>query len=82
MEEILEIADDTSQDQLVDSHGKVNHQAINRARLKIDTRKWLASKLVPKTYGTHPTEEEVDLKMEQDIKERFRLLDEKNRKEY
>ncbi len=78
MDEILEVADDVSQDQLVDSQGKIilNHQAINRARLKIDTRKWLASKLVPKVYGTHPAEEGVDPKMEQEIRERMRKMDE------
>jgi hypothetical protein len=29
-----------------------NSQAIQRARLRIDTRKWLACKLVPKVYGS------------------------------
>jgi hypothetical protein len=28
-----------------------NHDHINRARLRIDTRKWVASKLAPKIYG-------------------------------
>jgi hypothetical protein len=41
--QILEIADDEEQDTAQDR--------INRARLKIDTRKWIASKLLPKVYG-------------------------------
>lgn len=54
VDEILEIADDTSQDQLINSHGNTvcNNEFIARSRLRVDTRKWLASKLVPKVYGT------------------------------
>jgi hypothetical protein len=29
----------------------VDHDNINRARLKVDTRKWMAAKLSPKKYG-------------------------------
>lgn len=85
VDQILEISDDTSQDQLVDEQGKIrfNPQSINRARLKIDTRKWLAAKLVPRVYGVKPGEELlVDPRLEQDIRERWAKLDEKNRKEY
>ena len=53
IDEILEIADDSSQDVLVNEQGSIscNHEFIARSRLRIDTRKWLASKLVPKVYG-------------------------------
>jgi hypothetical protein len=53
VEEILEIADDSSKDYLINEQGKLvfNGENINRARLKIDTRKWLACKLLPKIYG-------------------------------
>src|SRR6266540_2476920 len=52
-EEILEIADDSTKDVSVDSNGKVtiNYENINRARLRIDSRKWYASKLAPRKYG-------------------------------
>jgi hypothetical protein len=52
-EEIFEIADDTSGDTFVDSEGKerVDHENINRSRLRVDTRKWALSKLSPKRYG-------------------------------
>ena len=82
---MLEISDDISQDQLIDEQGKIrfNPQSINRARLKIDTRKWLAAKLVPRVYGPKLGEESlVDPRLEQDIRERWAKLDEKNRKEY
>jgi hypothetical protein len=51
-EEIIEIADDSSQDELHTEFGiKENREFINRSRLRIDARKWVASKLKPKTYG-------------------------------
>lgn len=51
--EILEIADDGRNDTTTDCHGKVivDHDVIARSRLRVDTRKWLMSKLAPKKYG-------------------------------
>lgn len=56
IDEILDIADDTAQDTISDEHGntRYNKEHIHRSRLRIDTRKWLASKLVPKIYGKYP----------------------------
>ena len=53
VDEILDIADDTSHDSVVNEDGKIiyDHEHINRSRLRIDSRKWLASKLAPKIYG-------------------------------
>ncbi len=53
VDEILDIADDTSHDSVVNEDGKViyDHEHINRSRLRIDTRKWLAAKLCPRLYG-------------------------------
>lgn len=57
VDEILEIADDSSNDTIikVDEEGNereiCNSEWINRSRLRIDTRKWVASKLVPRLYG-------------------------------
>jgi hypothetical protein len=52
-EECLEIADDDSYDTKLTSEGfeVCNTEFIARSRLRIDTRKWLASKLLPKQYG-------------------------------
>jgi len=47
-DEIIEIADN-QQDDIIE--GKVNHENINRSRLRVDARKWKASKLAPKKYG-------------------------------
>lgn len=54
IDEILEIADDSSQDEMMSEQGGIicNSEFIARSRLRIDTRKWLASKLVPKVYGS------------------------------
>lgn len=49
-DELIEIADDESGD--VSGELKMpNSVAVQRARLKVDTRKWLLSKLQPKKYG-------------------------------
>jgi len=53
IDEILDIADDSSQDEVINEQGSIvcNSEFIARSRLRIDTRKWLAAKLVPKIYG-------------------------------
>lgn len=54
-DEILDIADNSNNDwmeQNGDSEGyRINGEAVQRSRLRIDSRKWLASKLKPKKYG-------------------------------
>lgn len=52
-DEIIEIADDSSRDIVIGDDGKeiINHEHIARARLRVDARKWKASKLAPKKYG-------------------------------
>ena len=51
--EIVDIADDAEGDCVLDERGQrvVDHENISRARLRVDTRKWLMSKLLPKRYG-------------------------------
>ena len=52
-EDILEIADDSSHDVIVDEGGnvKINGEFVQRSRLRVDSRKWLASKMFPKKDG-------------------------------
>lgn len=51
-EEILEIADETSRDTIDTETGeKANTEWISRSRLRVDARKWMLSKMVPKKYG-------------------------------
>lgn len=51
-EEMLEIADDGSNDTLMTEKGEIeNKEWTNRSKLRVETRKWLASKLKPKKYS-------------------------------
>jgi hypothetical protein len=63
-EDILDIADDSRNDWMesLNDDGnfqgyKVNGDHIQRCKLRVDTRKWLASKLAPKIYGDKKQEE-------------------------
>lgn len=57
VDEIFTIADDASQDYkevtCADGSTKIvpNNEHIQRSRVRIDTRKWFASKLIPRVYG-------------------------------
>ncbi len=52
-DEIVDIADDASGDFTADKDGKLvaNSEHIQRSRLRVDARKWIAAKLLPKRYG-------------------------------
>lgn len=52
-DEITEIADDGTGDTWTDDEGNVrtNNDVVARSRLRVDTRKWLLSKMLPKVYG-------------------------------
>lgn len=55
-EEIIEIADDGSNDYMTIVKGDKEYnvedkEVTNRSRLRVDSRKWIASKLKPKKYG-------------------------------
>ena len=51
-EQIIEIADKQGADMvIVDGEQTINHNIIQRNRLQIDARKWVASKMNPKKYG-------------------------------
>lgn len=52
-DEIVAIADDKTGDTVVTDDGReiANSEFIARSRLRVDARKWVASKLKPKKYG-------------------------------
>ena len=52
-DEIVEIADDGSHDTITDEEGRErpDNEWISRSKLRVDTRKWLLSKLKPGQYG-------------------------------
>ena len=58
-QEIIEIADESAGDIKYDKDGNesLNGEYVARSRLRVDARKWVASKLLPKVYGDKKTEE-------------------------
>jgi hypothetical protein len=51
-DEIIEISDDSSRDIVETEEGPVtNAEVVARSRLRVDTRKWMLSKMLPKVYG-------------------------------
>lgn len=53
VEDIRDIADDGANDYSTDGEGNttLNSENIQRSRLRVDVRKWIASKRLPKKYG-------------------------------
>lgn len=65
-DEIMAIADDRSADWVQDpetGQWKPDHDNINRAKLRVDARKWIAAKLKPQKYG-----ERVEAKLSGTVK--------------
>lgn len=64
-DEIVDIADDGSNDYIErtrpdgSTFETVNSEHINRSKLRVDTRKWMLSKMLPKKYGERTTTELV-----------------------
>jgi hypothetical protein len=62
-EEILRIAFDDSGDLILDGERTIaGHHVVQRARLKIDTVRWVMAKLHPGRYGDRPAIEADDSK--------------------
>ncbi|TGT36205.1 terminase small subunit protein [Mesorhizobium sp. M8A.F.Ca.ET.165.01.1.1] len=58
VDEMPDIADDSRNDYMTRTNGdgstteQLNSENIQRARLRIDTRKWIAERMRPKKYGS------------------------------
>lgn len=56
-DELIDIADESTNDYMLrqsksgEEYEAVNPEAIQRSRLRVDTRKWYLSKVLPKVYG-------------------------------
>ena len=62
VEEMIDISDDGSNDYMTITKGNEtyeveNKELTNRSKLRVETRKWIASKLKPKKYGDKLTNE-------------------------
>lgn len=52
LDELIDIADDSVDDyEIMNGEERLNQEHIQRAKLRIDTRKWNIEKLAPKKYG-------------------------------
>lgn len=71
-DDMLDIADDAINDYRQDKDGNdvIDSEHIQRSRVRIDTRKWLCAKLMPKKYGDRTiTESTVKVTHEEALKE-------------
>jgi hypothetical protein len=51
-DEIIEISDDSSGDLIeTDAGPRVDAERVARSKLRVDSRKWMLSKMLPKLYG-------------------------------
>ena len=67
-EGIIDLVDEAENDYIMTDKGPVaNPAAIQRARLRMDARKWIACKLLPKVYGEKTQNEVTVIKHEDTI---------------
>ena len=62
VDEMIDIADNANNDWMKRNGGgdagwRENGDSANRARLRVDTRKWIAARMAPKKYGERITQE-------------------------
>jgi len=86
-EEIIELSDSAKHCTYADKEGnlKVDQGSVAAVKLQVDSRKWLASKLIPKIYGDQKQIDELKGQNDEMLKELLALraeLAEKNKREY
>jgi hypothetical protein len=79
-DQIIAISDSSGQDEIEteSGHTKVNHEVIQRDRLRVDTRKWIMSKLHHKRFGDRIQQ---DIDMNVTVDHAGQLEDARRRKE-
>lgn len=87
IDDIIEISDNIEEDSKINEDGElvINKEWIARSRLRVDSRKWLACKLVPKVYGDRvnvSNDETPDNPLLNEALERQKQLDKDNEKEF
>lgn len=74
-EDIVDISDDGVGDTYIDEEtGKtcVDHEHIQRSKLRVDTRKWMLAKMLPKVYGDRKTVDvEGNINVKHDLADRL-----------
>jgi hypothetical protein len=58
-EDIIEISDDISKDYCQDETGnwRPDHDHINRAKLRVESRRWFVSRVLPRIFGDNVSHE-------------------------
>jgi len=58
LEEALDLVDNDANDIIHTPDGKIvfNRLALQRCKMQVEHRRWIAAKLLPRKYGTHPRE--------------------------
>lgn len=82
-DDCMDISDESANDLVVDPESgdiKINHNVISRSKLRIDTRKFLMSKLLPKIYGED--DENEKLAMRKELAEFRSRLDAQSQRDY
>lgn len=87
MDDIIEISDEKHNDSYVNDKGNevCDGEYIARSRLRVDTRKWLASKLVPRIYGDQRRIDELEAQndvLRKELLEHREKLKEEYKKDY
>lgn len=61
-EDMIDIADDGRNDYIVNGEGeeRFNTEHVQRSRLRLDTRKWMLARMLPKKYGDKIEEQKPD----------------------
>ena len=61
-DELIDIADDSSEDEIFTDDGRrlLNKEFVQRSKLRVETRQWVAVKLLPKVYGVKPEDSDDD----------------------
>jgi hypothetical protein len=86
-EETVDIADDASNDIRLSQTGDevVNAEFVARSKLRVDTRKWMVSKLLPKIYGDTSridTLQDENAGLKEEMAKLRAEMDAKNKKEF
>lgn len=90
-EEIVKIADDSDRDVIVkqDRDGNdyevFNTEFAARSKIRVDARKWIASKLLPKVYGDQAKMdmlEDKNKELSRELEELRAQLDQQHKKEF
>lgn len=79
-EQIIEIADNSCNDTLVNRAGEEieNREWTNRSKLRVETRKWLAARFYPRVYGDR-VQNDVNAKVEAKVDAKVTTNDESRR---